>query len=71
VRPIIDMLRVDLTLAGIGGDVFRYRYAQTNDTPGYSMWWLCFYLRSTFLTIIAPPKEQDEGTSADPAQPPC
>jgi hypothetical protein len=55
----MEILTTDLALTGIGGDVFRYRYGQTNDVPGYSMWWLCFYGRTTFLTIIAPPIERD------------
>jgi hypothetical protein len=58
VTPVMEILTTDLALTGIGGDVFRYRYGQTNDVPGYSMWWLCFYGQTTFLTIIAPPEEQ-------------
>lgn len=64
VRPVMEMLTTDLALTGIGGDVFRYRYGQTNDVPGYSMWWLCFYARTTFLIIIAPPIERDVAEGA-------
>lgn len=59
VAPVMEILTTDLALTGIGGDVFRYRYGQANDVPGYSMWWLCFYMRTTFMTIVAPPREQD------------
>ncbi len=59
VTPLVEMLTTDLALTGIGGDVFRYRYGQTNDVPGYSAWWLCFYGQTTFLTLIVPPAEPD------------
>jgi hypothetical protein len=54
-QPLMNILTTDLTLTGIGGDVFRYRYGRAIDGPDYSMWWLCFYTQTTFLTILGPP----------------
>ncbi len=59
VQPVLNILTNDLRLAGIGGDVFRYRYGRASDGPDYSMWWLCFYTRTTFLTILGPPDGQE------------